>query len=96
MIPFPNVLAGIIIGIVTDTWFARLVIPFVWGIVFCVYASFFTSGRKDRFVAHQKSLNRKAKWGMSPIEAFYFVEYMTACFTSLIFSLISGAIKSVF
>ena len=96
MIPFPNVIAGILIGIANDTWLARLIIPFIWGIVFFFYASFFGRARKDSFVAHQESLGRKAKWGMSPNQAFYFVGYMTASFTSLIFSLISGAIKSLF
>lgn len=96
MLPFPNVLAGILIGIANDTWLARLVIPFVWGIVFCFYASFSWRDRREAFVAHQRSLGRKVKWGMSPIQAFYFVEYMTGSFTSLIFSVISGAIKALF
>jgi hypothetical protein len=94
--PVALLLRSSIIGIANDSWFARLLIPFVWGIVFCFFASFLKRDRRDTFIAHQRSLDRKAKWGMSPIQAFYFVEYMTASFTSLVFSLISGAIKSLF
>lgn len=37
MIPFPNLVAGILVGIANDSCVARLVVPFIWGIVFCVY-----------------------------------------------------------
>jgi len=95
MIPFPNLIAGVLIGIANDTWGARLIVPFVWGIVFCVYTSLFGRDKRDIFIAQKKNLNHKLKWGMSPIQAFYFVEYMTATSTSLIFSVVSGAIKGL-
>jgi len=96
MIPFPNVIAGILIGIANDMWLARLTVPFIWGIVFCIYTSIFRRDKRDVFIANAEMRDRKAKWGMSHTQAFYFVEYMTAAFTSLVFSIISGFIKGLF
>ena len=88
-----NVIAGILIGIANDTWLARLIIPFVWGIVFCVYTSIARKNKRDAFIAKAEMRNRKANWGLSPMQAFYVIEYNTASFTSLSFSIILGFIK---
>ena len=96
MIPFPNIIAGILIGVASDTWLIRLIVPFVWGIVFCVNTSIFRREKRDEMVAKAERLDRKAKLGMSHAQAFYFVEYGTASFTSLLFSVISGFIKGLF
>ncbi len=96
MIRFLNVIAGILIGIGNDSWLVRLVIPFVWGIVFCVYVSFSWRDRRAAYIAQAESLDHKLKWDMSPTQSFYFIEYMTASSTSLIFSILSGTIKSIF
>ena len=95
MIPFTNLIAGILIGIANETWLARLIVPFLWGIVFCIYTSIARRDKRDAFITKAASLDRKAKWGMSQVQAFYFVEYMTASFTSLCFSIISGLIKGL-
>ena len=96
MIPFPNVIAGILIGIANDTWLARLIAPFMWGVVFCFYTSIVRRDKRDAFISNAKMRDKKAKWGISHVQAFYFVEYMTASFTSLFFSIISGFIKELF
>jgi hypothetical protein len=96
MIPFPNVIAGILIGVANDTWLARLIVPFAWGIVFCIYTSIARRDKRDAFIKQGERIDRKAKWGMSHVQAFYFVEFMTASFTSLLFSIISGLIKGLF
>jgi len=96
MIPFPNVIAGILIGIVSDTWLARLIAPFIWGVVFCIYTSIARQDERDAFITNMEIHDKKVKLGMSHVEAFYFVEYMTASFTSLFFSVISGFIKGLF
>jgi len=61
MIPFPNVIAGILIGIASDTWFARLIVPFIWGVAFCIYTLIARRGERDAFIAnadiHGKKLN---------------------------------------
>lgn len=96
MVPFPNVIAGILIGITNDSWFARIIVPFVWGIVFCIYVSVFRRDRRDAYITNAILREVKAKWGMSHIQAFYFIEYMTAVSTSLFFSIISGFIRGIF
>jgi hypothetical protein len=96
MIPFPNLIAGVLIGIASDTWLQRLIIPFGWGLVVCVYTSLFRKDERDIYIADRKSIDHKAKWGLSDLQSFYFVEYMTASFISLTFSLVSGAIKGLF
>jgi hypothetical protein len=93
MIPLPNVIAGILIGIVNDLWVPRLIIPFGWGFVFCFYQSFFSSNRRAAFIEDAQSLDRPLKFGMNPRTGFYFVEYCTAVSTSVLFSVISGLIK---
>jgi len=93
MIPFPNVIAGIFIGLVNDTWFQRILIPFGWGIIFCIYN--FIVGRDKRFVAESEMRDRKARFGMSHILSFYFIEYATATSSSLFFSIIAGAIREM-
>jgi len=94
MIPMPNVIAGILIGLVNDTWLSRVIVPFGWGVIFCIYISIMQRDRLDAFVASRG--NQKAKWGMPPVQAYYFIEYGTATTTSLIFSIITGAIKALF
>lgn len=96
MIPFPNVLAGILIGIANDNWFARIIAPFIWGAVFCVYVSIVRRVQRDAFIADAEMHNRELRGGMSPLLAFYFIEYMTASSTALLFSILSGFIKGLF
>ena len=91
-----NVIAGILIGIANDTWFSRLIIPFVWGIVFCFYTSILSKDREKVSIEIREMRGKKAKWGMSHFQAFYFIEYITAAFTSLIFSIGAGFVKGFF
>ena len=93
MIPFPNVIAGILIGVANETWSALFIIPFVWGIAYCIYVLFTKKEELNMFIEQAKINNRKGKWGMSHKQEFYFVEYTTASFTSLVFSLISGILR---
>ena len=63
-----NLIAGIIIGIANDSWIARIVIPFIWGLIFCVYTMIL---RKERYDNYKKAVEgRKQKWGMRPGLAF--------------------------
>jgi len=45
VIPFPSLIARILIGVVNDSWIARLVAPFIWPIGFCVHTSIVRSTR---------------------------------------------------
>ena len=96
MIPFPNVIAGILISIGNKSWLARFLVPFIWGIVYCFYLFKLKREQIYNYVELSKTHNRPAKWGMSHLQAFYFIEYMTALSTSLVFSIISGVIIDFF
>ncbi len=96
MIPMPNVIAGISIGFANDTWLYRILIPFVWGVVFCIYISIVQRDKLDVFITQAEMKGYKAKGGMSHLLSFYFIEYTTATTTSLIFSVITGGIKALF
>ena len=91
-----NVIAGILIGVANDTWMARLVGPFIWGVVFCVSTSILGRDKRNAYVEHVEQLSHPLKWGMSPVQSFYIVEYMTAFSTSLLFSILTGFIKDLF
>ena len=70
MIPFPNVVAGILIGIVSDTWLVIFIAPFGWGISFCVYAWIARKEELELYIARQESRSKRLKFGMSPITPF--------------------------
>jgi hypothetical protein len=93
MVPMPNVIAGILIGAVNDTWLSRVLIPFGWGVIFCIFKSIMRRDEIDAFIASRG--NQKAKWGMSTAQANYFIEYATATTTALFFSVIAGAVKAL-
>jgi len=94
MIPFVNVIAGILIGVFSDSWRVRVIISLVWGIIFCLYVTIAERRRQGAFLAEKKG--QKAKWGMSPLQAFYFIEYTTSVSTALPIALLSGWIKGLF
>ena len=78
-----NVCAGILIGVVNNTWLAWIIAPFIWGIVFCIYTSITRRQKEEIFIENAKNSGRKAMLGMSHKWAFYFMEYMTATFRNL-------------
>ncbi len=65
MIPFPNVIAGILIGIANEIWSARFIIPLVWGIVYCIYVSFTKREELNIFIEQAMINNRKVN-GICP------------------------------
>ena len=88
-----NVIAGILIGIVNDSWLTRIIAPFIWGFVIYGYTMTFRKGRHDSYVA--ANAGRKLRWGWSPRLSFFWIEYWTATTTSLIFSLLAGLIYGI-
>jgi hypothetical protein len=94
MIPCPNVIAGILIGAFNQTWLSRLLIPFFWGIIFCLSKIIFDKEDMQQYISYRK--DEKAKWNMSPKQAYFFIEYMTSLTTALLFSIVSGFLKDIF
>lgn len=94
MIPFVNIIAGILIGVFTGSWQVRILASLAWGIIFCLYVTIAESGRRHAFLA--KFEGRRGKWGMSPLQSFYFIEYGTSVLMALPIALLSGWIKGLF
>lgn len=87
-----NAIAGILIGLANDSWTARLLAPFGWGILWCL--QHWLRGSHRSFILNRHSAGRG--WGLNEVSAFYSIEYATAAVTSLIFSAAAGGLKSLF
>ena len=96
MMPIPNVIAGVLIGSVNDTWLLRILVPFGWGIAFCIYSSIAHRDKLDTFITQAEMKVQNAKFGMSHMISFHFIEYATATVTALVFSVVTGAIRAMF
>ncbi len=106
IIPFPNAIAGLLIGAVNDLWLARILLPLVWGTTWCFYQSFYVTNKEIR----EKSAIRRDGWydneswsqgfrgflRTHPVIGFYFVEYFTAFITALVFSVLAGLARVIF
>lgn len=85
MIPMPNVLAGVLIGLVSDAWVGVLAgSALVWPVIFCVYVSLADS---PRLAALADKLESRVK--------AYLVEFCTASLTALPFACIVYLIRGV-
>lgn len=82
-----NVIAGILIGTLCKKWFVCLGIPFIWGVIHCLYGYIFK--------LHDNPIVRSTKAGR-PIISYYVARYFTGSITSLVFSIISHAIYVYF
>ena len=91
-----NVLAGILIGIANEGWFARLVVPFIWGLIWVLRTRLFDKQRLENYVSNVRARGGYQKFGLSPTAGFYLIEYLTAATTSLPIALITGLIRDLF
>ncbi len=105
LIPFPNAVAGLLIGIVNDYWPARLLVPLAWGFTWCLYLWL---GEEHREFIERNAMARdrwddNEAWRQGfrgflrarPVLGFYFIEYGTAFFTSLVFSVLAGLAMTI-
>jgi hypothetical protein len=92
MIPAPNVIAGMLIGVVNDGWLALLGAAAIWPLVFCVYVSIMDRARMTATVASFSERGRHLVAG-SPVLTFYAIEFATALSTALPIALLTHAVK---
>ncbi len=81
MIPAPNFLAGVLIGIANDLWWTVLLSALGWGIVFCFYVTVTQSERRRKSIESITEKGQKLFLG-SPTMTFYMIEFVTAFITS--------------
>lgn len=92
LIPAPNVIAGIAIGLVNDSWLTALGVAAVWPFIFCVYVSFLDTTRRKATVASFAERGHHLLAG-SPLLTFYAVEFATALTTAIPFALLAHGVK---
>jgi hypothetical protein len=92
VIPAPNVIAGILVGVLNDSWFTVLVSAAVWPFTFCLYVSIAHRTRRDSTVASFAAGGRHLLMG-SPVLTFYAVEFATALVTTVPVALLAHAVK---
>ncbi|MFH1192667.1 MAG: hypothetical protein V1655_04305 [bacterium] len=91
-----SIISGLLIGFVNNSWTERIGASFIWGVVIMVYTAIVEQNKRDIFIINAEKHNKKAKFGISHKQAFYFIEYMTASSTALVFSILAGVIKILF
>ncbi|MFA7165262.1 MAG: hypothetical protein WC124_05370 [Desulfoplanes sp.] len=93
MIPFPNLIAGVLIGSVNSPWFSVAIASIGWSFIFCSYV-WITGASEDR-IEMFKQRGKRLLLG-SPVLTFYAIEFTTALETSLIFASITFGVKKIF
>jgi hypothetical protein len=92
IMPAPNVIAGIAIGVVNDSWMTVLGVAAVWPFVFCIYVSLLDSARRNVTVAGIAERGRHLLAG-SPLLTFYAIEFATTLTTTLLVALLAHGVK---
>jgi len=90
-----NVLAGLAIGLVNDTWFATLIASVVWPFIYCAFVSIARADRARVTIADFRARGRHFLFG-SPAATFYSIEFVTALFTALPVALIAHLLRRIF
>lgn len=93
LIPFPNFIAGVLIGIANSTWSAVVFIATIaWPIIYCAYVSVVEAPRASRTIeAFRQRGNRLLL--TSPSLTFYAIEGLTAAITGLIIASATFGLK---
>lgn len=89
-----NVVAGLLIGFLNDAWIAKIIAPFIWGLIFIGYIWMVNPEKAKKHAIRHDGM--RTKLNMGPKMAFYLIEYATAAATALLFSIIAGAIVQLF
>lgn len=93
MIPAPNFVAGVLIGIANTSWPAVVIACFVWPFIFCAYVSILGSARKVARIDHMRTHGSRLLCG-SPMLTFYAIEFSTALMTVFVVGSLSYLVSS--
>jgi hypothetical protein len=94
VIPAPNVIAGVMIGIAADTWLIAVTSAIGWSFVFCLYVTLHDRPRRDVTIDAFRHRSGRLLLG-SPVLTFYAIEFSTALVTALPVALMTHAIVLV-
>jgi hypothetical protein len=95
MVPLINLVAGIVIGITSDLWFSRLVLPILWGIAF--YGVRWVLARRQHrpFLPSIHLKGRKQGLSATPWFQSYYVQFLRGIGTSMAFSVMTGLLMDL-
>jgi hypothetical protein len=93
MIPVPNFIAGVLIGIFNVSWSAVFYASLLWGFVFLVMAAF--NGKSARIAFIERGY-QGSKLGISKNGWYWIIEYWTGFATALFFGTIVYFIMMIF
>jgi hypothetical protein len=79
-----NVIAGVLIGWLVAPTLGKVATCVAWSVVFCVWRAM--SGAEEEYSDWAHSTGRPAPRSGSVSQDFYFIEFMTALVTSLVFA----------
>lgn len=97
MIPVPNLIAGVLIGIFSNSWLSSLFICAAWGLIFCIYIFITQRQRQYDFEYKYVQNHGQAAHNYAKITfLFYTIEYFTGFCTSFLFAAISRLVKMLF
>jgi phosphoglycerol transferase MdoB-like AlkP superfamily enzyme len=91
MIPVPNLIAGVLIGIFISSWSSVFYASLIWGVIFLIMVAFNGSSARDAFLEKAQS-----KHGIPKIAWYWIIEYWTGFATSLFFGTIVHFIMEIF
>ena len=95
MIPAPNLIAGVLIGIANDQWSAVALSSIGWSLIFCFYVTLIQAERKNVTIASFAEKGQRLILG-SPAITFYTMEFITAFVTSIVVGSIVYGLKQLF
>jgi len=94
MIPAPNVLAGVVIGIATNSWLTVLGVAAVWPALFCMYVAVAERARREATVAVFAARVRHLLMSSTAL-TFFAIEFRTALCTAVPVAVLAHAVKAL-
>ena len=93
--PFPNLIAGILIGVVNDSWIAVLIGCAIWPFIFCAQVAILEKERAVQSIEDIK-INAQKIFMNSATLTFYAMEFFTGFITALVVGVITHLLKNIF
>lgn len=97
VIPIPNVLAGVLIGVVSSSWTEIALSSVVWPVIYCIYVWILEQHRvRHSSAAFNMRGNPNRLLFGSGVATFWAIEFVTALSTAGLVATIAFAVKRVF
>lgn len=95
MIPAPNFIAGVLIGIANEQLYSVALSSLGWGLFFCFYVSVVQSKKRKETISTLAERGQRLFLN-SPAITFLLIEFITSFFTSIVVGSIVFGVKQLF